>query len=124
MPHLSRAQLRLLNELNREDLIVDELSDDMRYLTECNLAEPLYRPYTEAERSRHRAAGLTVVSRGALNGLKITATGRGELEDILSHQKELHGIARRFWIGFTVNAIISIAALIISIMTAMKTGVL
>ena len=112
MPHLSRAQLRLLKELNREDLIVDELSDDMRYLTECDLAEPLYRPYTEAERSRHRAAGLTVVSRGALNGLKITATGRAVYDTLVVFRRRDD---LRFWAGFLFNAALGIASLLVSL---------
>lgn len=116
MSKLSKDQMLLLAAIDSGSLKScnnETMSDDIKYLFELKLLEPIHRNYTDNERASHRQMGIVVIGPGPIVGYKLSPKGKSVL---YSHRIE----NRRFWLGFWVNFIFALIATIISVIALLK----
>ena len=118
MPELSKKQMRLLSsiasgkmrKISEEDASIHK--DDLKYFKANDLIKSVCREFTQEERAEHSRMGIVVIG-GIIIGYEISPKGSA----ILYNQSKDN---KRFWIGFWTNFILSITAIIISVISLLK----
>ena len=98
MVELSDKQFLLLEDIDKEvylNTLDGADNDDLNYLHEQKLIEPIYRPYTQEELLPYHKQGIFIVGSGSICGYKTTPLGKAIIYTKITEKKNQELMMRK-----------------------------